>query len=225
MVKGIKISIVDKKFATNINKAFVEQLNTVVAKMIKDLHKKIEPIIFNIIEGSEIYQSLVYGELNAHFGFPKGSAKDTVDAIVQKMSKSISIDFKPYRPLLRKNFSGRLRISISREDFSDVLGLIESTILVTSKKGAYELPWLEWLLHRGSEVIVFGYQFIPMSVPYSRSGGGVMVKNEASFWRVPSEYAGTPGDNWITKLLKNNITFLSNEIGNIVKREIESRLR
>ena len=65
-------------------------------------------------------------------------------------------------------------------------------------KGA-SLPWLQWLLTLGQQIIVanFGVEY---GAGKGRSGGGYMSVDYRPF-KVNSQYAGTVDDNFITRAI------------------------
>ena len=87
------------------------------------------------------------GRLNAEIGLPSGQANSAADAIVEAVSNSLSLTFKPFTT----KYTGGLWVNIVPEDFRDVLGIGEATI--ATAKGA-ALNWLEWLLKAGNKVII-----------------------------------------------------------------------
>jgi hypothetical protein len=61
-----------------------------------------------------------------------------------------------------------------------------------------DLHWLDWLLNRGDQIIVVGYEYNPQT-GLGRSKLGNM-KTGGSF-RVPPEFSGTQENNFVTRAL------------------------
>jgi hypothetical protein len=62
------------------------------------------------------------------------------------------------------------------------------------------LPWLQWLLLEGNATIVRNYTVSFGPNRFSRTGFALMRPSLQS-WKVPSEFAGTINDNWITRAI------------------------
>ena len=88
-----------------------------------------------------------------------------------------------------------------RSDFSDVLSS-DSGFVIDALRG-YQLPWLEWLLLEGNKAIISKQEVIIGPNKFSRTGLAIMRPSNKS-WRVPSEFAGTIKDNWITRAIDNS---------------------
>ena len=85
---------------------------------------------------------------------------------------------------------------------------------VTDNQGQ-KLPWLEWLLLRGNQIIIRNYQVRMGASPYSRTNMAVMVQSKKN-WRVPMEFAGTITNNWTTRALdKVDAQIIDNIINSI----------
>lgn len=134
----------------------------------------------------------VFGSLNAQFGLPIGTAENAVNQIVFAVVKSMEINIRPIDTRLK----GLVEFSFQPKDFFNILGL-QSGHVLTEKGG--DLHWLDWLLTQGDRTIVVGWNYVP--APVGRSGGGEM--NVGGLWRVPPEFSGTLGDNFITRAFKS----------------------
>ncbi len=68
----------------------------------------------------------------------------------------------------------------------------------TSEKG-HLVNWLYWLLFSGNAIVIADYE-----VAYGdagRTGQAIMIKSGS--FRVPSQFAGEPENNWITRAANN----------------------
>ena len=98
-------------------------------------------------------------------------------------------------------------VSIIRADFSDVLSN-DAALVIDSLRG-YSLPWLEWLLLEGNKTIVKNQEVILRPSRFSRTGMALMQESNKS-WKVPSQYAGTISNNWITRAIDDNEGVINN---------------
>jgi hypothetical protein len=119
--------------------------------------------------------------------------------LLEIWSKNIQINYSA--PKISNNMiRGSFSASMIRVDFSDVL-YSDYAIVYDSLRG-YSLPWLEWLLLEGNKTIIKNQNVVLGPSRSSRTGFALMRESPTS-WKVPSEYAGTITDNWITRALDN----------------------
>jgi hypothetical protein len=117
-----------------------------------------------------------------------------------------------------RGVTGGFSIDMIRSDFSDILSLSAATI--TDDISGSVVPWLQWLLLDGSKILIRDYavQFGPNS--RSRTGNAIMISSEKQNWRVPSEFAGTVNNNWITRAIDRLDPILLNDI----EKELEKHI-
>jgi hypothetical protein len=114
-----------------------------------------------------------------------------INSIISAVVNSCSVSIVPYDSKLK---NGGIEINIQPDNFANLIGLPQghSTYL------GGDLHWLDWLLNRGDEIIVVGYQYNPQT-GLGRSKLGNM-KSGGSF-RVPPQFSGTQDNNFITRSL------------------------
>jgi hypothetical protein len=187
-----------QSFNDKVMNEYLRQLNNNIKKNADKLLNAVVAETEQIFTSSEIYRSLVTGELAAHFGFYKNKEEARVRPILNRFLESFHYEFVPF-----KKRGGKFAIRGIRADFQDVFGLPEA--LINGKNRSkfstkYPLPWLEWLLKAGDSVLVDGYR-IKLGSFNSRSGRAIMV--ESGSYKVPASLkdgtAGTLSDNWVTK--------------------------
>ncbi len=193
--------------ATEFNTRVQQKLPTILSKL------RIQTVIF--LKQTDTYRSLVNGDLAAHFGLPIATRQAMVDAIVQKIADNIEGELTLVR-VRAGNYTGGLELRILVKDFSDILTMAEA--FVTTEKGQ-SLPWLEWLLIKGNKFIISEHE-IHLRGGAGRSGGAIMVKNNASAWRVPSQYSGVMTDNWLTRAFTMGQSAYLDIIKNILIQEL-----
>ena len=81
------------------------------------------------------------------------------------------------------------------------------------------MPWLEWLLLKGNQIIVRNYEVKIGSNSRSRSGDAIMISSSEN-WRVPPEFIGTNTNNWTTRALSK----IEDELNSLIKSKFESYL-
>lgn len=83
--------------------------------------------------------------------------------------------------------------------YKDVL-VSQAANLITEK--GQSLPWLEWLLRFGDKAIIRDYTIgVARNSARSRTGRAIMVKAASKRWKVPSQFAGTAQNNFVTRAI------------------------
>jgi hypothetical protein len=213
----IELLETNKQIEQKILEGIAEDFNSLIQPKLIDIREKISVATVAFLQGSETYESLMRGELAGHFGLPVWGRRMMINNVVQKIGDNIEIDYTPVR-VRAGGFIGGAEIGVLIKDFSDILAMMEAS--VDTEKGQI-LPWLEFLLLRGDQIIISQYD-IKMETGTGRSGKAIMVKGSAKAWRVPPEYSGVAGDNWLTRYFEIYQQAYSNIIGQILQIELGS---
>jgi hypothetical protein len=218
MEKEMKFSLdlIDKNI--DITKVILENLKDQISKHIQKILPKITLEIKNLVKealiGEPEYASLKAGTLRAELGI---SDPESVDKVIEAMVNTIEIKENPIKTT-GNGLSGGFIFTMIKSD--DINGIIYTDIAsVVDRKGDYSLPWLEWLLLKGNESLVQNYSVNYSSSSRSRSGLAIMIKSDSS-WRVPSNFSGTPENNWTTRAISK----IEKAIGEIIQSNLENSL-
>lgn len=210
------ISLVENEtyIRTNILQALKPLVNSALDSCILKVRSPLVQLIKNALMGEPEYSSLISGTLRAEFGIADIS---NVDIAIENIANSIIIN-KNSISINNLGLSGGLELKlINHQDFGGALS-DQSAFVVDTDRG-YSLPWLEWLLLKGNNIIVKNYAVKYTNSPKSRSGSALMVDSNTS-WRVPPEYAGTIRDNWTTRALNR----VDNDVIKIIRESFESSI-
>ena len=158
------------------------------------------------------YQSIVRGKLRAELGIPNADSR--IIAVIDQWVNNISVTVKAgTTPFLF------IDIGMIKDDYGDVLSLPQAQYTYKSKRGQGQIPWLRWLLLEGERRIINRYEF--SSNPRgSRTGMGIMISKGRGFWQVPTEFSGTPVNNFATRALGK----IGYTIDKIVEKTIKESL-
>lgn len=209
---GLKIVDSFSNIKNKIDTAIANHMNKRIQTRRKRAEAQIKSYIRGWIEEQDEVASLkAQGELkslNAQFGLPPGVPNIAIEAIIQALIQSIEVLFTK----VDKKFRGKVEFRIRGEVILSILGIPQG--IVITEKGA-SLNWLEWLLTRGNETIISGYQYTA-SPGGGRSGGGWM--SGGSVFRVePTSFAGRVDNNFITRAFKDKDKELSRVLKVLLK--------
>lgn len=193
-----------------INRLIVRRLNQIGESSIDKIEQEVKSLALATFTGSDIYSRLINGDLRAHFGLPADSASDLVNEVISVAANLIEVDYRPLSVIGSGQIvGGGLQVGVTTDMINSLL--LTRAASINIEKGI--LPWLEWLLIRGDQVLVFGHGILLKDG--GRSNLGIMVPGETLSWRVPTDVAGTEEDNWITRSLRGQ--FLT-KVGEIATR-------
>ena len=200
----MKLVITQSQFNVLVLEEFLKQLNLRISRSINRIIKVTKSYFIDAIHKSKEYISLTEGGIDSlagEFGFVKGSEKTYIDPVIDHFINSITFDFEPFS-YSGNRINGSLEIYGILDDFSDVLdlGTYQSVSSNPNSTGG-PVHWLEWLLLKGSEVVVPNYRIQRRDFEKaSRSKVALMfkTKNEGGGYTVPN--AGVFNDNWISNI-------------------------
>ena len=210
----LKLLESDSKIIKNILSSLKPMVNTVFSKAKISIIKDIKPIIKQAIESQPEYQSLISGQLKYELGIPD---KNIVDSVVDIWVNNINIENKTIK-ISGNSLSGGFKISMIQSDYSDVLSSSSSSI--TDSNTGSIVPWLEWLLIRGGDILVADYEVKLGPNPRSRTGMAVMVSSKENY-RIDAKFAGTEQNNWVYRAISQ---IDDSAIQNIIQNGLEKNL-
>ena len=209
-----KPSVVKKRIVS----ALVKELNRKWAHNTA-LHRLLNNGVANILlvgmQQSPEYQSLVAndGRLRQELGLR--SPRALVDPIIDKASKTTHVVFTPLRAQGHR-VTGQIRITALPNNFEDLLVAEPTASYTTSDENI--VPWLDWMLRFGDRIIIVGFE-LEYNPRRSRTGSFIMTPSPQS-WRVPPEFSGVVGNNFITRAAD----FVAPQIANFMKNKLDGVL-
>jgi len=176
-----------------------EHINFALQQTVVQVRPRIITLLKTAIVNDPAWQSLMGNsylgnDLQAHFGLRSSEVSGKLEEILGVWLEGVYVS---YLPMAGTNvLKGRLIITAIRSSFNDVLSTQASNVVTDKGK---VLPWLEWLLKRGDEVVIQDYHVVFKPTNRSRSGKALMYKTGR--WNVPYVFAGTIDNNFITRLI------------------------
>lgn len=202
---SLKITEDNQTISNRITKALRDELIPLLTIVFNKCQKEITLLIQSAIISSDTYQSLSGGQLKAEFGLR--DSDERLDQILDFWSK-IHAKFEKPR-VSNGKIVGGFKIQMIQTDFRDVISTSAATY--TTNKGDI-INWLEWLLLFGNKTIIKDYNVVFGNFKTSRTGMAIMRNSIQGKWSVPTQYAGTIKNNWITRI----IDALDDDINNIL---------
>lgn len=190
--------------------SLVSHLEPAFRKSIPIIRRRIVDFAIDKIKSQPEYASLLNGKLKYEFGIPNPEV--AVSDILEVWANNISIN---YQPVIKRGTQvfGYVQIDMIKQDFEDALS--SSSAIVYDNMSGISLPWLQWLLLDGSKILVRKHKVRMGPNRNSRTGMAIMVQSKEN-WRVPSEFAGTKNNNWVTRAIQS----MNDEIPTIIEEEI-----
>jgi hypothetical protein len=204
-----------KTDSTEITRGIINSLrDTINSKLhliARDIKKDLEKLCDSLMKSSPEYKSISGGVLRTALAIdhPEEALKD----ILSEIRNNIDVTFK----LISNNKSvwdSGININILKNGVQELLNL--STGKYQGK--LFEVPWLEWLLTQGDRVIIANYPITYTLTPKQRrmAKSGIEIMEQGGGWRIPPQFAGTVGDNWVSRTF--NTAVLKQEVDAIAQR-------
>ena len=153
---------------------------------------------------SDTFYALVEGDLRGEFGFSDSYLQDIESVCDSIASSYISVEYS-----LSTKF---IKITIGLADNEDI-DLNEVGVYTT--ENGQKIHWLYWLLTQGTNVVVQDYN-VKFIQGAGRSHMAIMVQDDYVSYSVDEKFAGTNGNNWITRTINEN----KEEFLNIIKKNL-----
>jgi hypothetical protein len=181
--------------------AAMKEASKIKFNLTKDIKPEITAIITQAIMNSPTVKDLQSGKLRDDFGLFGNLVDTAVDNIIKILVQNI--DLQVTNSSKKKSGS-----SVSLKLIPDDISALHSVTGGTYQTGNGEtVNWLEWLLTRGSRVVVKDFWLFQHAKGKTRSGGKeVMVKiskTKRDPFRVDPTHSGTPKDNFITRAINS----------------------
>tara|TARA_R110002126_G_scaffold145984_7_gene291920 strand:+ start:7534 stop:8184 length:651 start_codon:yes stop_codon:yes gene_type:complete len=195
----LRLVTTPSQFAATVQFLVAPKVDKLLVKAKPAIQNQISHLLRIAIQGSATVQDLKNGQLRVDFGLTDDAAASAVVDIVNAVLSSINVFFKKSQ---RGKTLGTLVIQI---DPATVSAAVETSSIGSYLSDGYKITWLDWLMTRGTEVVVEGFEVVSTASydDRSRSGGGFMLQTGGAF-RVAPEFAGTAGDNFVSRAIIAN---------------------
>lgn len=195
----------------------IESSLTLSLRKIVHLHLQYSPLISWIIQD---------WNLRGELGFTPALAAQILVELPYDISQTAKVKMKSGS----RHIAG-FRAYITNLYYKDLYAKAYATYTSYNRKNrkkarSFRIPWLKWLLERGNEEVVLGYDvdYIPGS-PFSRSRTGLVMVESDGGWSVPNELSGTRNNNFITKAIKEKVSIIQGEFKSHIVSAMKMALR
>ena len=183
-----------------------EQVDKKMRKAAPQINLVVGELIEAKIRATPHVKSLISGQLQADFGLNIGEAEEAISALLFVVKRSVKVNMN-----MRAKGAWSMSVSILPDGFSQVLSGIGT---YQSPRSGEFIPWMEWLLTKGTTIIYDDFFVTKGEFKTSRSGFALMFPSGSSgkVFRVEPTLSGTEDDNFVV----NTITSLLPQIGKIM---------
>jgi len=189
------------QFRDRVIRAMYAELNKKLTSQAfqNSIRRGTKSILEEALRSQPEYQDMVAqdGRLRAELGV--ANSESAMEGLVRAWVGSTNIRIHRPRIIAGKILGTIVSVRAIQADYHDVLN--HASASYTTEKGAV-IPWLEWLLTRGSDILIVSHQIWHPPVPTARSRTGtntLMKKTSGQGWGIPTEYAGTTSNNFATR--------------------------
>ncbi len=202
---GLRLTQSQATFDKLVLNALAQEVDKYFRTSIKQVLDPVREAVRSALRSSDTIRDLGGGKLRGALGIPSG--QDVISPIIEAVANSTYIIPRPIKAK-GKSFTGGFSLNVQPDDFSNLLSGSIGTV-VTEK--AITLPWLSWLLTRGSSIIVadFGVRYKGGA---GRSGQAQMTRGARPF-SIDPIHSGTITHNFVTKALIENVDDIIKAVG------------
>jgi hypothetical protein len=213
----ISIKLLDSSsvISAKILGSIISHLQPAFTKTQQALQQILPKIVKEALILEPEYASLLSGQLRSELGVPDADSK--IEQIFSAWSNNLVVQNRPLS-IKGSGLSGGFSINIIKSDFSDILSL-PAAVVVDSTSGSI-IPWLQWLLIEGNQILIRDYKLRMGPNSRSRTGNAIMVSSTKDNWRVPPQFAGTINNNWVTRAIDR----LDDSILSYIEKELERHI-
>lgn len=198
-------------FEAAIFSAAAAEIEKNIKKKAPGILKYAQNAVGYYIRNSPTVQDLLNSKLRVDMGLSSEDADRAVDDIITHIKSQVHVEYKKSN---RRDSIYAVEITLLSNSLFykninagtyESFGYYAQSSKYNPSGRPFEIPWLEWLMTRGTQVINEDY-YVWYKPGYGRSGGGVMLnKNKlrggAKVFRIDPEHAGTIDDNFVTRAI------------------------
>ena len=183
-----------------------KQLIPAIRKATVSVQPKIEQLMAVKYNQEEFVSSLRGDLLKADFGLTDATSDAAISGIINWLIDNLKFSYVVGSGETLATWTLTIQLGVPP---NDILG-------GNYKSNRYDISWLDWLLTKGTQVVVGDYAVVYGNFVNSRSGLAKMERDYAAGFRVHPKFAGTTNDNVITRYIAKHLT----EISDLMVKEV-----
>lgn len=167
-------------------------------------------IVSRALNTSPTVNSLLSGSLRDDFGLTSGEATAAVERIIEFLSQNVRLSAVNTNPT-----TVNISIRFLPGNFRSITRISEGRYIADGGP----VNWLEWLLSKGTQVVVGDFSLFGNARGRTRSGGSsIMIQSDTGEpFRVDPRHAGTLNNNFITRAINPTLP----EIADLIVEQLE----
>jgi hypothetical protein len=213
---SLRLTDSDNVFTRKVLGATATKLNGFMIMAQQPIKEAVSELVVQIIGECPEIQSVRSGKLRNELGFV--SPDYFISGLLMALAEDIEVTFTKLQ-VTGSSIIGGLSIGVVTSDYSKLLNISEASY----KSATYEIPWLNWLLTKGTNVVIANYHIeygtTKEFILRSRTKNALM--KPGGQYSIPSQYAGTPDNNFITRALYNS----EDRIAKIIQEKFEEQVQ
>lgn len=199
-----------KKSVDELEALLLKKLQSIVKPITVSAEEAVRILIRRVLENNETIKALTDGFLRGDFGLEYDVAVTAVAAIIEMVMSKITTEVQTNKK------ANTIKISVGAIGLADIATIPGfSYVSVPSED---EIPWLEWLLTRGTEIVVDDYH-VKYKEGIGRSGFAEMRDGE--FFRVDPQHSGKIGNNFITRAIEGAKPEIAKILSDSIKKHVD----
>lgn len=190
--------------------SLAQQIDAIIASSIPRVKAEIAQLIGIGIRSTPEYDSLINGLLRGDLGLEY--PQDDMEDIISILRDNIVVEYDPIK-IVGRHFDGGIVIRFIQRDHADILEIPAASYI----SNEHDIDWLEWLLLRGDSVIISEYMVARgnFARSSSRTKMALMWKKSGGTFKIPPQFSGTVGSNFITRAFAGIDDILENTLRSI----------
>ena len=200
---------------TNMRFMFAEAIDKLIRSKINGIELFARNSIKNSFNKSETVSAILGGILQADFGLTDDMAVEAVDSIVEYVSNNVQIIYTKSKKTSDLLASFTLVFLPNKDFYKEIKNgsYISEGIYVTGYGINGDVNWLEWLVTKGTQVILSNF-YVYYEEGKGRSNQAIMIYTDkagstrSGGFMVNPEHAGTEDDNFVTRAINESIPII-----------------
>lgn len=209
----LTLKINKKQVKKDLLRVIHEEVSKLISANVVSIETQVKDVIIKYVESSEEWQSMLSpsGILRTELGLENQT--ELLSQLSAAIKDIIHIKSAPVKLKGNKVSGGFKLVAMTDSDYEM---LLNSSFASFVSENGFDVDWLEWILVRGNQIVVYDYVVDYGWPSHSRTNDAIMLKYPG-VWQVPSQFSGVKEDNFITRSIEK----ASKEIEDIILKNMQ----